>query len=407
MPGSTNPAPDTTGPGSAAAGVLPLDVKSQQLLAALADLGQQTAGDLAKRTGTAYSTVTPKLRKFNTAGLAASAKADNGQTVWQLTDTGRALARTLTAPAGDLATEGGTVAPTGALATTSPRDNDPHASTDRAVVVEALDEPDTPAQERHQPITDGDALDEPAPPQTDATGAEDAAADEPGDDITDLGTGTGTSIGSSDLTGAERDGGTTAEPDGTADVQTPDTCGVGPASRSSTTPDTSGTPSVIGSDPADASDADHTDTAPTAVDDAVEAADNTSTAHGADAAPDAVPGSSHESGLKRREPGALDRSILTILRSHPDRAYKVSELCKLINSAQEGTGLAKASAGAVVLAAQRLIARAQAVLAVEKPASFQLLADPAAPAAPASPAGPAQAPAPAATAAPTPAPASA
>jgi hypothetical protein len=63
--------------------------------------------------------------------------------------------------------------------------------------------------------------------------------------------------------------------------------------------------------------------------------------------------------------------------------FKVGELSKLINRAEEGAGVSKASPGAVVLAAQRLVARQQAILAVEKPVSFQFLpgtADQAAPA---------------------------
>jgi hypothetical protein len=75
----------------------------------------------------------------------------------------------------------------------------------------------------------------------------------------------------------------------------------------------------------------------------------------------------------RRAPGDLDRAILRILQAQPDNVFKVGELCKLINKAEEGTGMPKASPGAVVLAAQRLVKRQQAILAVEKPASFQFL----------------------------------
>src|SRR5205814_2360232 len=59
----------------------------------------------------------------------------------------------------------------------------------------------------------------------------------------------------------------------------------------------------------------------------------------------------------RRAPGDLDRAILRILHSQPDNVFKVGELCKLINKAEEGAGVPKASPGAVVLAAQRLVKR--------------------------------------------------
>ncbi|SRR6266545_6480956 len=74
----------------------------------------------------------------------------------------------------------------------------------------------------------------------------------------------------------------------------------------------------------------------------------------------------------RRASGTLDGAVLDILEPHPDRGFKVSELCKLIDKANEGSDAAKASPGAVVLAAQRLARKGKAVLVVEKPATFQL-----------------------------------
>ena len=76
----------------------------------------------------------------------------------------------------------------------------------------------------------------------------------------------------------------------------------------------------------------------------------------------------------RRASGSLDGAVLDILEPHPQRGFKVSELCKLIDKANEGTDAAKASPGAVVLAAQRLVRKGKAVLVVEKPATFQWLA---------------------------------
>ncbi|MGA8113921.1 MAG: MarR family transcriptional regulator, partial [Actinocatenispora sp.] len=72
--------------------------------------------------------------------------------------------------------------------------------------------------------------------------------------------------------------------------------------------------------------------------------------------------------------GTLRGAILDLLEAHPDRSYKTSELCRLIDRAHEGTGVAKASAGAVHNAAMKLAAEGAAVLASEKPTSFTLAA---------------------------------
>jgi hypothetical protein len=87
-----------------------------------------------------------------------------------------------------------------------------------------------------------------------------------------------------------------------------------------------------------------------------------------DTGPDAAP---------RRASGTLDREVLDILAAHPGQGFKVSQLCKAIDEANQGQDVAKARAGAVVLAAQRLVRKGKAVLAVEKPATFQLIIDPA------------------------------
>ena len=74
----------------------------------------------------------------------------------------------------------------------------------------------------------------------------------------------------------------------------------------------------------------------------------------------------------RRAKGTLDGAVLDVLEAEPNRSFKVSEICKLIDKTNEGSRISKASAGAVVLAAHRLVRQGRAVLAVEHPASFQL-----------------------------------
>ncbi|MBM0226130.1 MarR family transcriptional regulator [Micromonospora sp. ATA51] len=74
----------------------------------------------------------------------------------------------------------------------------------------------------------------------------------------------------------------------------------------------------------------------------------------------------------RRAGGSLRGAILDILEAHPDRQYKTGELCKLIDAANAGSGAAKASPGAVVNAATKLVAAGTAMQTVERPATFQL-----------------------------------
>ncbi|MEU2610691.1 MarR family transcriptional regulator [Micromonospora sp. NPDC007271] len=89
--------------------------------------------------------------------------------------------------------------------------------------------------------------------------------------------------------------------------------------------------------------------------------------------PDTAAPSDHPAtGGSRRAKGSLRGAVLDILEAHPDRAYKTSELCKLIDAANAGSGAKKASAGAVVNALVKLVAAGKAVQTVEKPATFQL-----------------------------------
>ena len=65
------------------------------VLAAIADLDQDaTPAAIAKAVGIAYSTVNPKLRAWETAGLAERFRNDSGQTLWRLTAAGRASTAT-------------------------------------------------------------------------------------------------------------------------------------------------------------------------------------------------------------------------------------------------------------------------------------------------------------------------
>ncbi|PWR06803.1 hypothetical protein DKT69_36095 [Micromonospora sicca] len=74
----------------------------------------------------------------------------------------------------------------------------------------------------------------------------------------------------------------------------------------------------------------------------------------------------------RRAGGSLRGAVLDVLEAHPDRQYKVGELCKLIDAANAGTGAAKASAGAAANALAKLVIAGKVIQTVERPATYQL-----------------------------------
>ncbi|MEU4218940.1 MarR family winged helix-turn-helix transcriptional regulator [Actinoplanes sp. NPDC026623] len=64
------------------------------VLAAIADLGEATPAAIAKKVGIAYSTVNPKLRGWEDAEMAERFRSDSGQTMWRLTERGKASTAT-------------------------------------------------------------------------------------------------------------------------------------------------------------------------------------------------------------------------------------------------------------------------------------------------------------------------
>jgi hypothetical protein len=79
-------------------------------------------------------------------------------------------------------------------------------------------------------------------------------------------------------------------------------------------------------------------------------------------------------GKPRRSKGTLRGAIRDVLEAHPGQPLRTSQLCKAIDAANEGSGTAKASAGAVVNAVHKLVADGVDVQVVERPAAFQLAA---------------------------------
>ncbi|OKI45715.1 MarR family winged helix-turn-helix transcriptional regulator [Micromonospora sp. CB01531] len=254
-----------------------------KVLAALAELGEATAADVADKAGLGYSTATAKLRAWEQTGQTERIHTESKRAVWRLTDAGRAAAGT-----------------------------DQAASPAHDTPPDML--PDEPAETARDVADDDptDVSDIAEPPAEPATpGPENPAHGEPPTSASDT---TAPPEASTPLVGEE-------EPVAATD---------GESQQPASTPDGTEDTAARSEDPV------------------------ISTAGG------------------RRAKGSLRGSVLDILEAHPDRQYRTSELCKLIDAANEGGGAKRASAGAVVNAVVKLVAAGKAVQTVEKPATFQL-----------------------------------
>ncbi|MEO3773957.1 MarR family transcriptional regulator [Micromonospora sp. B9E7] len=323
----TNTTTDTAAPA-------PLAPSVAKVLAALHRLGEATAATIATEAGLGYSTTTPKLRTLETAGLAEPTRSDTGRSLWRLTDTGRTHAEQGGGhgqPAPEPATRD-TDTP-GTAAEHGPRGDDAKEAGEAA----GQDRDQRPAAEVP---TDGqpDAVQESASPaHGDAEAVPDAAAEAEDTETHD----------------GDDSGRSTAEPEV-------------PVTTDDTDPATGPTPAANEAD------------AKPATPDSPPAGTTTDSTTGepaaeAPAAPPATEAAGEAAQAPtRRASGTLRGAILDILEANPGQQYKVSELCKLVDRANEGSGAKKASAGAVHNAAVKLVETGRAVLAAEKPATFAL-----------------------------------
>ncbi|MGK5680192.1 MarR family transcriptional regulator [Actinoplanes sp. URMC 104] len=300
-----------------------------EVLAALADLGEATAATVAEYTQLGYSTVTPKLRAWEASGHAERFRNDTSQTLWRLTANGRAATETPSEHAA-------TVTPP-----SSPRIDDHVVSTpaeDGAAASAVSKVAACPA------VPDSTTLPDTGEP-TDATenchNDQDPAEPQPN-----------SAPASAD----------TAESESAAATGTIDDIGEQPelAGIAATFPSTGG---QIATEPAPP------DTAASLANPAAEDADS----HRPGTAPCGhLTDAATTSPSHRRPSGSLRGAILDILEANPDTSYKISQLCILIDRANEGASARKASAGAVANAAHKLAESGRAVLLVEKPATFRL-----------------------------------
>jgi DNA-binding PadR family transcriptional regulator len=312
-----------------------------RVLAAIAVLGQAETRDIATQAGMAYSTLTPKLRALESDGLAERV-TEAGTSRWQLTASG-VLAAAVTSDATeaddtlplDTETERPDVADT-ETGHPQTQDTDIGAGTEDADIDE--DGPEGAADAVQIAAADADraAEAEPigeAPPRR---AEADDTADDPDAD--------GESQPVAELTGAAADPGLDAE--GTAAVARPDA-----------TPDNTDETAADRGAQDEPADAPATDRDTAAVPEAGDAVSAASAAEAEDT-----------TAKPRRRGGTLREAALAALRKLGPS--KVGAVCKAIDEANEGTGAAKASPGAVRNALDKLTEDGHAALVAEKPAAF-------------------------------------
>ncbi|WP_406106311.1 hypothetical protein [Micromonospora globbae] len=302
----------------------------ERVLTALAELGPITAAKAGESIGIAYPTTTSKLRELESTGHAERVRTDQRTTLWQLTDAGKAAAASLTTGAISVQAQ---PAPS-----TTDENNSPAESGQQAdPQPEAEPEPgtETPTQHPGEPPAGSQTSEPQSASAAQTNHAAPAPTQPPGPATTDA-------CGPT----AERE----AAPDPAAD----------PAASVRTAQDP-----PTGEPPAD----EHTSkTQP-------ESAAGTEQQTPAPA--DATEASTHN-GDGRRKPaqprrrkGELRDEVLTLLRRKPDTAYKVGEICKLINQAHDGTQVNKASAGAVANALDKLVIAGTVTRLDTKVATYQ------------------------------------
>ncbi|BCL14674.1 MarR family winged helix-turn-helix transcriptional regulator [Micromonospora sagamiensis] len=305
----------------------------ERVLTALAELGPATAASIGESIGIAYPTTTPKLRELESAGHAERVRTEQRTTLWQLTEPGRAAAASVA--------DSSTTAPSAASGNDDARAADD--SQKRAELrTESEPEPGTgtpaegqapvglPAQQTGDPTAEAGQA---GPTPAEATGpAERALApqDEPGTEPmpereTEAAPRTDPGAPSSKVTHDQPSG--EPRPDhGANELETDSTTEAERQTAALAEESGTGTPKRDGR---------------------------------------------RKPAQPRRRKGELRDEVLTLLRRHPDTAYKVGEICKLINQARDGAQVNKASAGAVANALDKLVIAGNVTRLDTKVATYQ------------------------------------
>lgn len=301
----------------------------ERVLAALAELGPITAAKVGESIGIAYPTTTSKLRELESAGHAERVRTDQRTTLWQLTDAGKPAAASLTA---DTASAGAppafsTTNENNALGT-SGQHADPHRKA----------EPEPGAEKPSQDPGEPPAASQTSEQQTDSAAQTDgtpAPTQPPGPAATPARS-------------------RKAEQEADPDPQPDPVASVGTAQDPST-----------GEPPAD----EHT--GETQPDPAVGAEQQAPSPAGGTQASTQEGDGRRKPAQPRRRKGELRDEVLALLRRNPEAAYKVGEICKLINQAHDGAAVNKASAGAVANALDKLVIAGAVTRLDTKVATYQ------------------------------------
>ncbi|SCL20448.1 hypothetical protein GA0074692_0870 [Micromonospora pallida] len=309
----------------------------ERVLTALAELGPATAASIGESVGIAYPTTTPKLRELESAGHAERVRAEQRTTLWQLTETGKAAAASVVA--GSTSTQLPPAASTGA-------DDPAWGESQQRADLRPEAEPEPGAGAPAEGQTPG------KPPADQQTGDSTADAGQASPTPTEAAGPAGT-VEQADTPQAEPEPGPMT---GLESESAPETDP--PASSSTTRDQPAGEPRA---------------------DDRVGGLATDSTARGEHQAPAVAgpeTGTQERDGRRkpaqpRRRKGELRDEVLALLQRNPDTAYKVGEICKLINQARDGAQVNKASAGAVANALDKLVIAGNVTRLDTKVATYQ------------------------------------
>ncbi|MFY1652804.1 hypothetical protein ACN27J_18175 [Solwaraspora sp. WMMB762] len=305
----------------------------ERVLTALAELGPATAANIGKSIGVAYPTTTPKLRELENAGHAERIRTEQRTTLWQLTDTGKAAAASVAA---------GSTSTQTPFAASTDDDDQAGGESQRRANLRPEAEPElgagVPAEDQvpGKPPADQQPRDSAA--ETDQAGPTPAEAAGP--------------VGTAEQVAAPQ-----AEPD-------PDPM---PELETAPAPETDSGASRSGA----------TQDQPTGeprADDRIGESETETTEdieHQGSGASTQERDGRRKPAQPRRRKGELRDEVLALLRRNPDTAYKVGEICKLINQAHDGAQVNQASAGAVANALDKLVIAGNVTRLDTKVATYQ------------------------------------
>ncbi|MDG4834156.1 hypothetical protein O7627_33365 [Solwaraspora sp. WMMD1047] len=289
----------------------------ERVLTALAEHGPATAASIGESIGVAYSTTTPKLRELENAGHAERIRTAQRTTLWQLTPAGAAAAASITA--GSTSTQ--TPPPTSAS-------DDDQAGGESQQQQQATVGPRTaPQPDTAAPGEDQATGNQPADQQAPDPAAETSQASPPPGQASDpLGT-------AAQVAAPQTEPDPQPVPETDTDLAVPGSGATQDQPKGE--PRADGRSGEVATDPT----GDDADRAPAPAEDG-----------------DAAQERGSRPKPARRRKGQLRDEVLALLQRNPDTAYKIGEICKLINQANGGAPVNKASAGAVANALDKLVA---------------------------------------------------